>query len=261
MQSGPEPVRREPSAVGNTVFGENWGGEAPPRWGPGTALALWAFALFFSTLWLAVLIGLTGQEGDDFGSTPIWLLVGQLGLWVPYSLGPLVLARSAGHRRSFFELFGLDFEPLDVLLWGPIGVLTQILLVPLVYLPISWFINTDDVSAAAEDLVDRAATIPDVGLLFLAIVVVAPVVEELFFRGFALPGLMKVFGPWTAIVISSVWFAASHFQLIQFPGLLAIGLVLAYARVRTGRLLPCIALHMAFNAVTFGILVSRMNLA
>ena len=122
-------------------------------------------------------------------------------------------------------------------------------------------IDTLTLDEAAEDLVERAATALDVGLLFVAIVVVAPVVEELFFRGFALPSLMKRFGPWSAIVFSSVWFAASHFQLIQFPGLLAVGLVLAYARVRTGRLLPCIALHMAFNAVTFGILVNEMTLA
>jgi membrane protease YdiL (CAAX protease family) len=91
-------------------------------------------------------------------------------------------------------------------------------------------------------------------------VVVAPVVEELFFRGTVLPAIMDRLGPWPAILISSVWFAASHLQAIQFPGLLVVGLVLAYSRVKTSSLIPAIALHVAFNGVTFGVLVSQLEL-
>ena len=43
-------------------------------------------------------------------------------------------------------------------------------------------------------------------------------------------------------------FAAVHLQLLQFPALVLIGLVLGWLTLRTGRLGPAIWAHVAFNA-------------
>jgi membrane protease YdiL (CAAX protease family) len=50
-------------------------------------------------------------------------------------------------------------------------------------------------------------------------------------------------------------FGVTHFQLLQFPALVAFGAVLGFLALRTGRLGPSIVAHMAFNAVTVTALV------
>lgn len=224
------------------------------------ALGLWVLALVGSTIWVVIVGGLSGQEPGSLSRTPAWLFLSQLGLSVVYGLGPLVVARQRVPARSPSEVFGLEMKSTDIPIWASVGVALQLIVIPLLYLPISQFVDTESVSDAAQDIIDNAVSWFDVGVLFLMIVVIAPVVEELFFRGFALPALMARFGQWPAVLLSSLWFAASHFQAIQFPGLLAVGLALAFARVRTNRLIPSIVLHMAFNGVTFGILVSQLTL-
>jgi membrane protease YdiL (CAAX protease family) len=226
-------------------------------WTPWTALGIWAAAFFASALWVAVLIAFNSSNDNLPRSVP-WLFTGQLALWAAYGVGPLILARQAG--QSYVDAFRLEFETRAVVIWAFVGLVVQIVVIPLVYLPLGRFIDPDQVGDAAEELIDMAASPADVVLLFVMIVVIAPVVEELFFRGTVLPAIMDRLGPWPAILISSVWFAASHLQAIQFPGLLVIGLVLAYSRVKTSSLIPAIAVHVAFNGVTFGVLVSQLEL-
>ena len=88
-----------------------------------------------------------------------------------------------------------------------------------------------------------------------AVIVVAPVVEELFFRGLLLGEMQRRWGTAAAVAASSVVFGATHFQPLQFPGLTAAGAVFAIAAVRTRRLGPAIAVHAGFNATTFVALV------
>lgn len=58
-----------------------------------------------------------------------------------------------------------------------------------------------------------------------------------------------------AVVASSAIFAASHFQVLQFPGLFAIGVIVALAFERTGRLATAIWIHVGFNATTVVVLL------
>ncbi len=227
-------------------------------WTPWNALALWVAAFFGSAVWVTILLSLDSTNDQLPRSVP-WLFTGQLVLWLAYGVGPLILARQ--HARSYAQAFALEYSSRAVALWAFVGVVVQLVVIPLVYIPLSSMIDAEEVGDAAEELIETAATPVDIGLLFLMIVIIAPIVEELFFRGTVLPAIMDRLGVWPAIVISSVWFAASHLQAIQFPGLLVVGLVLAYCRIRTRSLVPAIALHMAFNGVTFGVLVSQLELA
>jgi membrane protease YdiL (CAAX protease family) len=81
-------------------------------------------------------------------------------------------------------------------------------------------------------------------------VVVAPVSEELLFRGFLQPALGRWTGRWAAIVLSAAFFAAAHMDLFAMPTLLILGIALAYVYDRTRSLAAPVALHMAFNALT-----------
>ncbi len=224
-------------------------------WTPWVALGIWVLAFFGSALWVGVLAEIRG-EALTGSAPPVWLFLGQFALWAAYGILPLVVAKQ--HGGNLLQTFRISFDGRALVIWGLAGIILQLIVIPLIYIPLSNLIDTDSVGDVAERLIDTAGTNIDLIVLFVMIVVVAPLVEELFFRGFLLPALADRMSGWAAIVLSSVWFAFSHLQPIQFPGLLAVGLALGYARMRTGRLFPCIAMHTTFNAVTYGILVSQL---
>jgi len=81
-------------------------------------------------------------------------------------------------------------------------------------------------------------------------VIVAPIVEETFFRGMLYTALRSRLGVWWSSLISGVFFAAVHPTLPGgFLPILTLGIVLAILREKTGSLLPSIICHGANNAV------------
>lgn len=85
--------------------------------------------------------------------------------------------------------------------------------------------------------------------LALAIVVVAPVCEELAFRGFILSGCRKMQSQWHAILLTSLFFAATHSILQQSIVAFFVGLVIAWVAVKTGSIFPAIAYHAVHNGL------------
>ncbi len=85
---------------------------------------------------------------------------------------------------------------------------------------------------------------------FLSFVVVAPITEELLFRGVILRGLRVTHGAPIALVLSSALFALSHLGAISaIVYALVAGLVLGAVAIRTGSTLVSIALHAGVNAM------------
>jgi membrane protease YdiL (CAAX protease family) len=84
------------------------------------------------------------------------------------------------------------------------------------------------------------------------VVLVAPIVEELMFRG-AGYGLLEPFGRTRAAVLVGLAFALVHGLLIGFPVIATFGIGLALLRGRTDSIYPCILLHSTFNA--FGLAI------
>ncbi len=90
-----------------------------------------------------------------------------------------------------------------------------------------------------------------IGLFFVATVIVAPLSEELLFRGVLLPWLARWMRPGAALGWSTVVFALGH--LYYGAGVLLIalyGLVFGWARLRTGSLRAPIVLHAMLNGAT-----------
>ena len=99
-----------------------------------------------------------------------------------------------------------------------------------------------------------------ISLLFLVIVgLIAPLLEEIIFRGFLFGTLRNSFSPWRSMVYSSLLFAALHQSLVAFLPIFFLAMVLAYLYEKTGSLWPSIILHMVNNTVAtlFAILVRR----
>ena len=88
---------------------------------------------------------------------------------------------------------------------------------------------------------------------FASVVVVCflgPVLEEMLFRGVILKGFLEQFPRPQAILGSAVLFGAVHMNIYQFIGGVLIGVLLGWLYERTRSLVPCIALHIAFNTGT-----------
>jgi CAAX protease family protein len=89
----------------------------------------------------------------------------------------------------------------------------------------------------------------------IVIAVVAPIVEELTFRGLGYSLLVR-YGRWTAIVLVGVAFGLAHGLVEAFPFLAAFGAGLAYLRSRVDSVYPGMIVHGLFNATALTVAVS-----
>jgi membrane protease YdiL (CAAX protease family) len=85
----------------------------------------------------------------------------------------------------------------------------------------------------------------------LALVVVAPMTEELLFRGLILRGFLSHYRVRTALLTSAFLFGLFHLNPWQFVHTTAIGLLFAWWFLRTRSLIPCIFGHVLNNGQVF----------
>jgi membrane protease YdiL (CAAX protease family) len=90
---------------------------------------------------------------------------------------------------------------------------------------------------------------------FVVVAVVAPIVEELTFRG-AGYGLLEQWGRWFAIVAIGLLFGLAHGLVEALPILAVFGCGLAWLRSRTRSVYPGMLVHAAFNAIALIVAVS-----
>jgi membrane protease YdiL (CAAX protease family) len=105
----------------------------------------------------------------------------------------------------------------------------------------------------AEQALSRA----DPLVLVLALVVVAPIAEEIFFRGVVYNAWLREYGPRAALYGSAVLFAVIHGSLFLFLPIVTLGVALVLVYRATGSLPAAMALHAGFNGITvlLGLLV------
>ncbi|MGA9277979.1 lysostaphin resistance A-like protein [Ilumatobacter sp.] len=224
------------------------GNSAPGRPGSGAMsgvaafMIIWVAAGFASSI--AVLVG------GDTDVLPIPVLAASLVTgWAVFLIGTWATSRILGTGHVVDD-YGLTARPID-LVGVPIGVVTQLILIPALYVPLRalWPATFDDaaLSETAEDLVERA----DGGLivlLFVLVVVGAPIVEEVVYRGLLQKPLLAHFPPWAVVVGVAAVFALIHFRPVEYPGLFVAGLVFGVLAWRAGRIGPAVAAHIGFNA-------------
>lgn len=86
-------------------------------------------------------------------------------------------------------------------------------------------------------------------ITFVSVAVIAPLTEEIFFRGFLYASLRTRVGVSKAMLISTLFFTALHFSVDAFIPILVLGVFLAWVYEKTGSLYPGILLHAANNGV------------
>lgn len=120
-------------------------------------------------------------------------------------------------------------------------------LVAILHLPLQT--NTDTLLQEG-----KSAPLTTLGILAAA-AFVAPVCEEIFFRGLLFTGLLKRMSLWPSVVLSAIIFGVSHADVGSLVPLIIIGLALAWARWRTDSLWPGIIIHTVNNTAAAVVLL------
>jgi uncharacterized protein len=222
----------------------------PNSWGLGEAVAGFCAGLIFATIAATIAEDAVGYKSGQ--ALPVVVtIVDVAALWVGLIGAAVWATRRFGHSSLVTDL-GLRIGSVwDIVVGAVIGVATQYVIIPAIYWPFEQIDHGlahslsqpahQDVAAAHGDL--------QVAVLMLFLAVGAPLVEETFFRGLVLRGLLYRLPVPAAIVVSALAFGLAHFEPVQFAGLAAFGVILGVLAWRTGRLAPGIAAHASFNAV------------
>jgi membrane protease YdiL (CAAX protease family) len=222
--------------------------EPSVRWGMGDAVLGTIGALVVSLVVYSVALSVSNTPTEDSDTIPLWAVaLLQVPLWATL----LAVAWRATMRKGRSSLrldFGLAFRPKDIWVGLLSGFVAQMAIAAVLVLLESVFdLDISDVGEVAENLTDRADDPVGVVALFLVVVGIAPVVEEIFYRGLWQRAAQRRLGRWPGLLLGAVVFGVIHLQPIDTLALVAFGLVAGWLADRYGRLGPAIWAHVAFN--------------
>jgi membrane protease YdiL (CAAX protease family) len=174
---------------------------------------------------------------------------------IQYALmfGIIMLLTRGLDRRRFLAL-----RAPAVTWWRIIGigaaVLTAVLVVSAI---VAQFANAEREQGLIPEHWDSSRIAPFIGFC-LVVVVIAPIVEELLFRGVGY-GLLEQFGQYPAIILVGLSFALVHGLIAGFAVIAVFGAGLAYLRAKTDSIYPGMLLHATFNAAGLAIGIASGN--
>jgi hypothetical protein len=222
-------------------------GSVPIRWGLGDFVWIYVAGIVASVVGASIGFAITGDTSGHIGAVTTALsTVGQFGTW--FALVVLI-ARSKG--RSVRDDFGLTLQLRDW--WAPFAGIGLFLLGSALIYPLVNIVN------AHQQVVDDLNRASGAKLAVFAVVaaVIAPLCEELLFRGLLLRALRRRVSPAMAVIVQALAFALAHPMLSPtlgdfavVPALFLLGAVSGVVAVRRGDLSASILMHIGFNLVT-----------
>lgn len=230
------------------------------RWGLPDVLVAWLGGIFGALLFLAFAGAADPTLADRAGSddVPAWFVFGALLAQNTAIVLVLVFMSERKGRGSLTHDYGLvsPFRRLPaaaVAGWiaagAALSVASGILLRPIAELA-----DLDESAQQVSRTVEQAGP-GSLVVLLVGIVVVAPLVEELLFRGALLRALQRRCSVPVAVVVSAALFAGVHVvgdpgSYYVVPGLLLLGLVTGWQAARSGDLARPLLLHVGFNLLS-----------
>jgi len=174
------------------------------------------------------------------------LLVAQIVAYIPLLGAALPLLPFAAHR-SLREI-GLHAPTAADLRAGALGAAAMYIIAEAAALMQKFALHIDGTQQAVQLFGTTHDRTLIYGLIVLA-VFIAPVVEEVIFRGFVFNALLRYVPVGLAAVASGILFGLAHFDRTAFFPLACGGIVLAVVYYRTGSLVSSMLTHGTFNAL------------
>lgn len=196
---------------------------------------------------IAVLAGFPLPLNENPLSIQLVALIGGglniIGIWY--------LARKAFHRPYLLAGFRPATGLLSLSLWIGLALLTMIIAVTLQN---SFFFYVLDIEPVKDDNLllavgDDGGSFLIFGLMYINGVILVPLVEEVIFRGFMLQRLLARHSAMLSVGLSSLLFAAVHFNPHSFFPLFALALVAGASVVATRSIIPAIGIHFINNFI------------
>lgn len=232
-----------------------------PWWGMGDILLSLPFIIVMAiigTIVGLVFVSLDSIEDIASGETadlPIAVLAtGLLAQQAGQGIWPFIVSKWKG--LGAVRDWRLRFEAAD--LWiGPLTGFCTLILAGGVGFVVSALVGLEDEEAANNTgFLNDAEGTPWLFVFIFAVVVGAPVVEEIYFRGLCLRAIEKRFGIVAAVIGSTFIFTLPHFigggwkgTAVLFSVIGVVGAVLGVLVAKLDRLGPAIIAHMVFNTV------------
>ena len=219
------------------------------------ALPVWAFFGFMlSQALIVVLIKLLEKIGvpfDQIADSLFQTIVGAViyALTLLIVIGVPWLIKKA--RTTKAELGMQRLPTLMDFVWVPSGAIAYLILTAVITGVAMSYLTFIDYDQAQETGFTNMGGQAEYLLAFLMLVLIAPIAEELLFRGYLFGKLRKYAPLWISILITSVLFALVHFAWNVGLDVFALSIVLCLLRVVSGSLWPSIMLHMLKNGVAF----------
>jgi membrane protease YdiL (CAAX protease family) len=235
---------------GRASLGETLPQENVP-WGPGEVVKIFAVLFFTEACFVLLETAVTGffklprTDKDVFVLSNSLVRDAVVAFYVLY-----VVMRRYSRSPGVIGLTGKEFG-LNV---GR-GILAYLAAVPILILTllavavVSKLFSYKPAPQAVVDIYMRASENRSLVFLTVFVAVIGPVIEEIFFRGFAYKAFRSRFGAGVAMVASAALFSAMHLNIVALVPVFFLGIYLAYLYEKTGSLVPSITAHMAHNIV------------
>jgi hypothetical protein len=244
-QASPPPERPDAAPVPVAA-----GAEPQPAWPPWFAFVGFAAAIVCTSIAVILVLAVAGVDPADDDSSAA-TVVATLIQGIFFVGVALVLARSVTPPKPWH--FGLRRAPLwRAVGWAALGMLAFYALTVI-------YATVVDPQAQQEVTDDLGAGDGKLGLIAAGamVIVVAPFVEELFFRGFFYRALRSRYSIAVAALVDGVVFGVIHFGfdgadgLLILPPLAFLGVIFCLVYERTKSLWPVIGMHAFNNTIAF----------
>jgi len=93
-------------------------------------------------------------------------------------------------------------------------------------------------------------------IAFIVIVVIAPIFEEIFFRGYVLQTLIKKVNVYWGSIITALFFSFVHFEFQIFLSIFVLAIIINWLFIRFKSIWPCVAFHTLNNLITFLVVIN-----
>ncbi len=162
-------------------------------------------------------------------------------------------------RKSGLRDLGLRYYSILKTIWYSFISLVAIFIVSFLYVFLLNSLFGIEAPSSKIEVLVRNGSISSNTLLVI-VTLIAPLSEEIFFRGFLYQAFKKSWGVNAGLFLSSFLFAAVHLEIYSFIPIMIIGWLLAYVFEKTKSLMPAIFLHGVYNLALIMILLGELEI-